>query len=50
MILEYPIDVDKKVGSGSFEIHLEVDTREEEGWKEEVKVKARPEKYKFITG
>ena len=45
VLLEYSNHIDKIVGSGSLKIQLEVDTREEEGWKEEVKVKTRPEKY-----
>ena len=49
VILELPNDIDKKVGRGSLEIQLKVDTREEEGWKEEVNVKWRPEKYKHFT-
>ena len=49
VVLEFPDDIDKKVGSGFLAIQLEVDTREEEGWKEEVKVKTRPEKFKFFT-
>ena len=49
VLLEYPNDIDKQAGSGSLEIQLEVDTREEEDWQEVVRVKTRQEKHKFFT-
>ena len=49
VVLELPNNIDRMVGSGSLEIQLEVDTRDEEGWKEEVKVPTRPEKYIFFS-
>ena len=36
VVLEYPGDILEKIGSGSLVVQLEVDTREEEGWQEEV--------------
>ena len=36
MVLEFPWDLSQQVDSGSQVIQLEVDTREEEGWKEKV--------------
>ena len=49
VLLEYSNHIDKQVRSGFLEIQLEVDTREEKGWEEEVTVKTRPEKFKFLT-
>ena len=37
MILEFPPDLSEQVGSGSLVILLEVGTRQEEGWREEVR-------------
>ena len=50
-VLEYPKDIKELVGSGSLIIHLEVDTRVEEGWQEEVQVKGihSSMKYKLFT-
>ena len=36
MVLELPDDIKEQIGSGSFIIELEVDTREEKGWIEDV--------------
>ena len=38
MMLELPDDIKDQVGSGSLIIDLEVDTREELGWSEEVTI------------
>ena len=46
MILEFPEGLSEQVGSGSLVIQLEVDTREEEGWREEVQYRdGGPKKY-----
>ena len=37
IVLEFPSDIKDQVGSGSLNIDLEVDMREEEGWKEQFK-------------
>ena len=49
VVLEYPNDIDQKVGNGSLEIQQEVDTTTEEGWKEKVRIKTRLEKFKLFT-
>ena len=36
VVLELPDDIKEQVGSGSLIIDLEVDTREDEGWTEQV--------------
>ena len=36
LVLDVPDDIQEQVGIGSLVIQLEVDTREEEGWEEEV--------------
>ena len=36
VVLELPKDIKDKVGNGSFNIELDIDTREEEGWIEEI--------------
>ena len=42
VVLELPVDIKDQVGSGSLQIELEIDTREEEGWEEQVKVYSKP--------
>ena len=49
VILDLPKDIGQQVGSGSLVIQLEVDTREEEGWKEEVRIKGGPGEFKLYT-
>ena len=39
VVLEFPDDIKDRIGDGSFEIELEVDTREETGWIEAVILK-----------
>ena len=39
MVLEFPEDIKKQIGSGSLNLELEVDIREAEGWVEEVLMK-----------
>ena len=46
VVLEYPEDLAEHVCSGSLVIQLEVDTRKEEGWQEEVRYAEVP-KYKL---
>ena len=45
-ILDFPEDISDHIGPGSLVIQLEVETREEEGWQEEV-VFQKGTKYKF---
>ena len=42
MVLELPKDIKDQIGSGSLVIDLEVDTREEIGWVEEVRFRDEP--------
>jgi hypothetical protein len=50
MIIDLPQDITHLVGSGSLVIEVEVDTREEEGWHEEVQLKGELNKrYKLYT-
>ena len=46
--IDIPIDLSSQIGSGSLVIQLEVDTREEEGWQEEVSF-WEGAKYKLYT-
>ena len=50
VVLEYPKQIKEKIGSGFLVIKLDVDTREEDDWIEEVKIKGihRSMKYKLI--
>ena len=45
MVLELPDEVKEKIGSGSLHIELEIDTREESGWIEQMGITAFPYTY-----
>ena len=50
LVLRIPKDIGQQMGNGSLVIQLEVDTREEEGWMEEVRInRAGPVQYKIFT-
>ena len=52
IVLDFPDNIRKVVGSGSLVIHLELDTREEEGWHEDIEYAEgakRLKEYKLFT-
>ena len=40
--LELPVDIKEQVGSGSLSIELEIETRDQDGWKEHVELYTKP--------